>query len=97
MWHDTAMATVEMYTTMTCGYCVRAKRLLAAKGVDVTEIDVSFDRGPMIERAEGRMSVPQIFIDGEGIGGYDDLALLDRQGRLDAMLGLISDGVDDPS
>ncbi len=89
------MATVEMYTTMTCGSCIRAKRLLAAKGVDVTEIDVSFDRSAMIERADGRMTVPQIFIDDEGIGGFDDLAALDRQGRLDAMLGLISDGVDD--
>ena len=88
------MATVEMYTTMTCGSCIRAKRLLAAKGVDVAEIDVSFDRSAMIER-DGRMTVPQIFIDDEGIGGYDDLALLERQGRLDAILGLISDGVDD--
>lgn len=97
MWHDTCMATVEMYTTMTCGSCIRAKRMLAAKGVDVTEIDVSFDRSAMIERADGRMTVPQIFIDDEGIGGFDDLAALERQGRLDAMLGLISDGVDDPT
>ncbi len=89
------MATVEMYTTMTCGSCIRAKRLFAAKGVDVTEIDVSFDRSEMIKRADGRMTVPQIFIDDEGIGGYDDLALLERQGRLDAILGLVSDGVDD--
>lgn len=88
-------ATVEMYTTLTCGSCIRAKRLLAAKGVDVTEIDVSFDRSAMIERADGRMTVPQIFIDGEGIGGFDDLAALERLGRLDAILGLISDGVDD--
>jgi glutaredoxin 3 len=89
------MATVEMYTTMTCGSCIRAKRLLASKGVEVTEIDVSFDRSAMIQRANGRMTVPQIFIDDEGIGGFDDLAALDRKGHLDAMLGLISDGVDD--
>lgn len=89
------MATVEMYTTMTCASCIRAKRLLASKGVDVTEIDVSFDRSEMIQRADGRMTVPQIFIDDEGIGGFDDLAALDRMGRLDAMLGLISDGVDE--
>ena len=82
------MPTVEMYTTMTCPSCIRAKRLLAAKGVDVTEIDVSYDRSAMIERADGRMTVPQIFIDGEGIGGFDDLAKLDRDGRLDPMLGL---------
>ena len=82
------MATVEMYTTMTCPSCIRAKRLFAAKGVDVTEIDVSFDRSAMIERADGRGTVPQIFIDGEGIGGFDDLAALDREGRLDPMLGL---------
>ena len=83
------MATVEMYTTLTCGYCIRAKRLFASKGVDVTEIDVSFDRSEMIQRADGRMTVPQIFIDDEGIGGFDDLVQLDRLGRLDAILGLV--------
>lgn len=89
------MATIEMYTTMTCPSCIRAKRLLASKGVEVNEIDVSFDRSAMIDRADGRTTVPQIFIDDEGIGGFDDLAALERQGRLDAMLGLVSDGVDD--
>ena len=82
------MATVEMYTTMTCPSCIRAKRLLAGKGVDVQEIDVSFDRSGMIERAEGRRTVPQIFIDNQGIGGFDDLAALEREGKLDPMLGL---------
>jgi glutaredoxin 3 len=82
------MATVEMYTTMTCPSCIRAKRLLAQKGVEVTEIDVSFDRSAMIERADGRTTVPQIFIDDQGIGGFDDLAALDREGRLDPMLGI---------
>ncbi|MCW2926691.1 MAG: grxC [Thermoleophilia bacterium] len=89
MWHDTDMATVEMYTTLTCGSCIRAKRLLAAKGVEVTEIDVSFDRMEMMKRADGRSTVPQIFIDDEGIGGFDDLVELERLGRLDAMLGLV--------
>lgn len=85
------MPTVEMYTTMTCPSCIRAKRLLAGKGVEVDEIDVSFDRSDMIQRADGRMTVPQIFIDGEGIGGFDDLAKLDREGRLNSMLGLADD------
>lgn len=81
------MATVEMYTTLTCPSCIRAKRLFASKGVEVKEIDVSFDRSEMIERAEGRRTVPQIFIDGHGIGGFDDLAALERRGALDPMLG----------
>ena len=85
------MPTVEMYTTRTCGSCIRAKRLLAAKGVEVREIDVSFDRADMIERANGRMTVPQIFIDDEGIGGFDDLVALDRAGKLAPMLGLADD------
>lgn len=85
------MATVEMYTTQTCPSCIRAKRLLASKGIDVQEIDVSFDRSAMMERAGGRMTVPQIFIDDQGIGGFDDLARLDREGRLDPMLGLAED------
>ena len=82
------MATVEMYTTMTCPSCIRAKRLLAGKGVEVDEIDVSFDRSAMIERADGRRTVPQIFIDDRGIGGFDDLAALERDGKLDALLGI---------
>jgi len=85
------MATVEMYTTQTCPSCIRAKRLLASKGVEVQEIDVSWDRSAMVERADGRMTVPQIFIDDEGIGGFDDLAALDRQGKLNALLGLADD------
>lgn len=85
------MPNVEMYTTQTCPSCIRAKRLLAGKGVEVQEIDVSFDRSAMIERAGGRMTVPQIFIDDEGIGGFDDLAKLDREGRLNSMLGLADD------
>lgn len=73
---------------MTCPSCIRAKRMFAAKGVEFTEIDVSFDRSAMTERADGRHTVPQIFINDVGIGGFDDLAQLERDGRLDALLGL---------
>lgn len=82
------MATVEIYSTMTCPSCIRAKRLFESKGVSYEEIDVSFGRSAMMERADGRSTVPQIFIDDIGIGGFDDLAALERQGELDAMLGL---------
>ncbi|MBC7460375.1 MAG: glutaredoxin 3 [Thermoleophilia bacterium] len=84
------MATVEMYSTMTCPSCIRAKRLLLSKGVEIQEIDVSFGREAMLERAEGRGTVPQIFINDIGIGGFDELAALDRQGELDPMLGIVA-------
>ena len=90
VWHDTGMAHVEMYTTQTCPSCIRAKRLLSSKGVEVDEIDVSFDRSAMIERADGRTTVPQIFINDQGVGGFDELAALDRTGALDPML--LADG-----
>ncbi|WGF87684.1 glutaredoxin 3 [Marinivivus vitaminiproducens] len=83
------MADVEIYTTPFCPYCWRAKRLLDKKGVAYREINVwgAPDlRQAMTERAGGRRTVPQIFIEGTGIGGSDDLAELDRSGRLDAML-----------
>ena len=79
-------AKVEIYTTMTCGSCIRAKRLFDSKGVEYDEIDVGFDRSAMVERADGRSTVPQIFIDDRGIGGYDDLAALERMGELDPLL-----------
>lgn len=82
---------IEIYTTMFCPFCHRAKALLKSKGVEFTEYDVggsSDERAKMRQRADGRHTVPQIFIDGVGIGGSDDLAALDRQGKLDAMLGL---------
>jgi glutaredoxin 3 len=85
------MAKVEIYTTMFCGYCQRAKALLKSKGVEFTEIPVDMDAGlrqAMTERAGGRYTVPQIFIDGQPIGGSDELAALDRAGKLDAMLGI---------
>lgn len=85
------MAKVELYTKSWCGYCARAKRLLEGKGVAFEDFDIDADgskRSEMIERAGGRSSVPQIFIDGRHIGGSDDMAALDRQGELDPLLGL---------
>jgi glutaredoxin 3 len=83
------MAKVEIYTTPICPYCLRAKRLLSEKGVAFTEYDVSRDpakRDEMLARADGRYTVPQIFIDGVGVGGSDDLHELDDAGKLNAML-----------
>ena len=85
------MAKVEMYTTMWCGYCARARNLLNRKGVDFEDIDVEADtskRTEMVERAGGRTTVPQIFIDGAHVGGSDELAALDRAGKLDPLLGI---------
>ena len=83
------MATVEIYTTPLCGYCHAAKRLLTAKGAGYAEHDVSADparRQEMVQRANGRRTVPQVFIDGTHVGGFDDLAALDRAGKLDPLL-----------
>ena len=83
------MAQVEIYTSAFCGYCSRAKRLLDQKGAAFTEIDVMMDgarRDEMIERAGGRHTVPQIFVDGKYIGGCDELYALDRAGGLDPLL-----------
>lgn len=87
------MAEVVIYSSLFCGYCARAKKLLDGKGVSYTDIDVMAEpkRKPeMIERAGGRTTVPQIFIDGKHIGGCDDLHALDAQGKLDPLLGLAS-------
>ncbi|MFO7855272.1 MAG: glutaredoxin 3 [Paracoccaceae bacterium] len=83
------MKQVEIYTSPICGFCVRAKRLLDAKGVAYVERDIFAEpdaRAEMMQRAEGRRTVPQIFIDGVGIGGCDELFALERAGRLDPML-----------
>jgi glutaredoxin 3 len=85
------MAKVEMYTTMWCGYCARARGLLQKKGVAFEDIDVESDtakRTEMVQRAHGGTTVPQIFIDGVHVGGSDDLAALDRAGKLDPLLGI---------
>lgn len=87
------MAKVELYSTMWCGYCARARALLQKKGVTFEEIDIEADgakRDEMIKRSGGRMTVPQIFIDDTHVGGSDDLAALERAGKLNAMLGLAS-------
>lgn len=83
------MSRITIYTTALCGYCARAKRLLAAKGLDFEEIDVMLDperRVEMMQRAGGRRTVPQIFIGDVHIGGSDDLHALDREGRLDELV-----------
>ena len=83
------MPRVEIYTKGTCPYCARARKLLDDKGVSYDEYEISRDmdkRAEMIERANGRSTVPQIFIDGRHVGGSDDLAELERQGQLDPML-----------
>ena len=80
-----------MYATDWCPYCARARALLKQKGVAFTEIDIDEEPGrrcEMVTRAGGRTSVPQIFIDGEHIGGSDDMAALDRAGKLDTKLGI---------
>jgi len=83
------MANVEIYTSPMCGFCHAAKRLLSAKGVSFAEVDVSAEpdrRAEMMQRANGGRTVPQIFIDNTHVGGCDDLHLLERAGKLDAML-----------
>jgi glutaredoxin 3 len=85
------MPSVEIYTKAFCGYCFRAKSLLDQKGVAYEEYDITMGgpkRGEMIERSSGGTTVPQIFVDGRHIGGSDDLAELDRSGKLDPLLGL---------
>ena len=83
------MAVIEIYTTPYCPYCLDAKTLLKKKGAAFSEIDVSRDRDlrfKMIARAQGRTTVPQIFIGATHVGGCDDLYALDDAGKLDALL-----------
>jgi glutaredoxin 3 len=83
------MPKVEIYTQPFCGYCYRAKKLLDDKGVTYDEVDVMVQpsrRREMVTRAEGRTTTPQIFIDGKGVGGSDELAALNRSGELDRLL-----------
>ncbi|WBY15810.1 glutaredoxin 3 [Erythrobacteraceae bacterium WH01K] len=80
---------VDIYTKFGCGFCVRAKRLLDEKGVDYEEFDITMGgpkRDEMLARAPGARTVPQIFIGDTHVGGSDDLAALEREGRLDALL-----------
>ncbi len=83
------MARVEIYSTMFCPFCYRAKQLLEAKGADYEELDVTMQPGrrrEMTERAGGQGTVPQIFIDDAHIGGCDQLYALEAEGKLDALL-----------
>lgn len=83
------MAQIEIYTSRFCGFCHRAKDLLKQKGAAFEEIDVTVEprkRAEMIDRAGGRTSVPQIFIDGRHIGGCDELHALESEGKLDPLL-----------
>ena len=85
---ESRVPRVEMYSKTTCPYCVRAQRLLQQKGAqpEIYNLDAGGPkRGEMIERS-GRMTVPQIFIDGRHVGGCDDLYALEREGKLEAML-----------
>lgn len=83
------MAPVTIYTTPFCGFCSAAKALLRQKGIGFTEIDVATNKAShaaMIARANGRRTVPQIFIGDTHVGGFDDLSALERAGRLDPLL-----------
>ncbi len=83
------MAKVEIYTKATCPFCIRAKRLLTMKKIDFAEYGVDSGgsrKAEMVERSGGRMSVPQIFIDGRHVGGCDDLMALEYDGKLDKLL-----------
>ncbi|MBD2194569.1 MULTISPECIES: glutaredoxin 3 [Calothrix] len=82
-------AKVEIYTWRTCPFCIRAKNLLITKGVEFIEYSIDGDevaRDKMAQRANGRRSLPQIFINDDHVGGCDDIHALDRQGKLDELL-----------
>jgi glutaredoxin 3 len=83
------VTTVEIYTKTTCPYCWRAKQLLASKGIAYKEVVVDFggpEKQVMVDRANGRRTVPQIFIGERHIGGCDDLLALERNGTLDMLI-----------
>ncbi len=83
------MATIVIYSTLTCPYCVNAKQLLESKGAKYTEVVLDNDpakQKEMLTKTNGKRTVPQIFINGEHIGGFDDLKKLNESGKLDALL-----------
>jgi len=84
------MPKVVIYTTNYCPFCTRAKALLRSKDIDFEEIDVTHDERLQeeVRRLSGRRTVPQIFIDGKSVGGYDDIKELDAAGKLDSLLGI---------
>lgn len=84
---------IEIYSTAVCPYCVSAKNLLKSKGLEWTEVRVDLDpaqRDLMLTRSGGRRTVPQIFINGHHVGGFDDLAAADRNGKLAQLLETIA-------
>jgi glutaredoxin 3 len=86
-----AQAKVEMYTKWGCPYCTAAKSLLDGKGISYEEYDVTMGgpkKAEMVERVPGARTVPQVIVDGQPLGGFDDISALDRQGKLDPLLGL---------
>jgi glutaredoxin 3 len=87
--HLSSMAKVEIYTKFMCPYCARALKLLGSKGVNAEEFDVTMGgpkKAEMVERSGGRMTMPQVFINGHHVGGSDDLAALEAAGKLDTLL-----------
>ena len=89
--HDSSITKVEIYTWKFCPFCIRAKALLNKKGIKFTEYSIDGDndaRAKMSERAEGRNTVPQIFINGKSIGGCDDLYELEKDNKLNELLGI---------
>ena len=83
------MPKVEIYTKFSCGYCYRAKKLLEMKNIEFDEYSVDLGgprKAEMLERTGGRMTVPQIFINGRHVGGCDELMALEYQGKLDELL-----------
>jgi glutaredoxin 3 len=92
------MARILLYTTEYCGFCRAAKSLLRSKGLEFEEIDVAFDpnkRAEMVQLAGGARTVPQIFIHGRHVGGYIELAALDRAAKLDAWLADAPEALED--
>jgi glutaredoxin 3 len=86
-----SQAKVEIYTKWGCPYCTAAKSLLDGKGVSYEEYDVTMGgpkKAEMVERVPGARTVPQVIVDGQALGGFDDISALDRQGKLDSLLGL---------
>ena len=84
------MAKIEIFSAPNCGYCQRAKALLDRKGLTYRELDIAADPVQLEElrrRLPRSKAIPQIFIDGDHIGGYEDLCLLDERGKLDALSG----------
>ena len=84
------MAHVVIYTADYCSFCARAKALLRSKGVSFEEIDLSRDSGlrAEVQQRTGRRTVPQIFIDGISVGGFDEIKQMDEDGELDRLLGI---------